>query len=58
VSQLRRTPHRLWSGSDRHLRGYDPSAGVISRMKGHEDGGNVLWTGGSTSRDEPRRFPP
>ena len=22
---------------------------AISRMKGHEDGGNVLWTGGSSS---------
>ena len=33
-------------------------AGSVSRMKGHEDGGNVLWTGGSSSEDEPRRFPP
>ena len=39
VSQLRRTPHFLLSGSDRCSRSYDPSAGVISRMKGHEDGG-------------------
>jgi hypothetical protein len=31
VSQLRRTP---------------PEREAISRMKGHEDGGNVLWTGG------------
>ncbi len=31
---------------------------AFSRMKGHEDGGNVLWTGGSSSGDEPRRFPP
>ena len=36
----------------------DCSGGVISRMKGHEDGGNVLWTGGSSSGDELRRFPP
>ena len=37
-----------------------PIAGAIdvSSMKGHEDGGYVLWTGGSSSEDEPRRFPP
>ena len=32
VSQLRHTFRR---------------GGMLSRMKGHEDGGNVLWTGGS-----------
>ena len=34
------------------------SCEMISRMKGHEDGGIVLWTGGSSSGDERRRFPP
>ena len=34
------------------------SCEMISRMKGHEDGGIVLWTGGSSSGDELRRFPP
>jgi hypothetical protein len=29
----------LLSGSNRCLRSYDPSAGSVSRMKGHEDGG-------------------
>ena len=31
---------------------------TFSRMKGHEDGGYVLWTGGSSSGREGRRFPP
>ena len=31
---------------------------VLSRMKGHEDGGNVLWTGGSIHRASSKRFPP
>ena len=31
---------------------------AISRMKGHEDGGYVLWTGGSSSRQaEPKSGP-
>ena len=35
----------------------------VSRMKGHEDGGNVLWTGGSIPKNTIpkyglRRFPP
>jgi hypothetical protein len=29
----------LMPGSNRCLRSYDPSAGSVSRMKGHEDGG-------------------
>jgi hypothetical protein len=39
--------HYSLPGSNRRFRGYDPLAGTISRMKGHEDGGIVLWTGGS-----------
>ena len=42
VSQLRRHPPKR----------------VFPVMKGHEDGGNVLWIGGSSSGHEDRRFPP
>jgi len=31
----------------------------LPRMKGHEDGGNVLWNGGSSSSHRSdQRFPP
>jgi len=47
VGQLRRTaPSRLSP-----LR-------LISRMKGHEDGGNVLWTGGGMIRFKTGFLPP
>lgn len=39
VSQLRLHFPFLLSGSNRCLRSYDPLAGSVSRMKGHEDGG-------------------
>jgi len=39
VSQLRLHFLLLLSGSNRCLRSYDPLAGSVSRMKGHEDGG-------------------
>jgi hypothetical protein len=32
----------------------DRSCELISRMKGHEDGGNVLWNGGSSSQTSPK----
>jgi hypothetical protein len=34
------------AGGVSQLRLHFPSKGSVSRMKGHEDGGNVLWTGG------------
>jgi len=34
-------PRAAWASS-----GCTPLARSVSRMKGHEDGGNVLWTGG------------
>jgi hypothetical protein len=44
VSQLRLHPPNRFLG-----------AGSVSRMKGHEDGGNVLWTGG---RQRELTYPP
>jgi hypothetical protein len=43
VSQLRRTSPPV-------------RAETISRMKGHEDGGIVLWTGGSIPGTSPGAF--
>jgi len=34
------------------------SSAAISRMKGHEDGGNVLWKRRKHSGARLRRFPP
>jgi hypothetical protein len=39
VSQLRLHFPFLPPGSNRCFRNYDPLAGSVSRMKGHEDGG-------------------
>ena len=61
-----RPPHSpaglMAAGGVSQLRLHSPQpflgSGSVSRMKGHEDGGNVLWNGGSTSGYESRRFPP
>ncbi len=37
----------------------EPAQAVFQTMKGHEDGGNVLWNGGSSSPGRNQeRFPP
>ena len=62
VSQLRRTSPMPTVETEPPLAWLRSLGEMISRMKGHEDGGNVLWTGGSIpgARTEvrARRFPP
>ena len=40
------------------LKLHSPGGRVILVMKGHEDGGNVLWNGGSSSGHAVRRLGP
>ena len=44
------------AGGVSQLRLHSRSAESVSRMKGHEDGGNVLWKGGSTSETSSGAF--
>ena len=51
-----RSPAGLMAaGGVSQLRLHFPRTGSVSRMKGHEDGGNVLWTGGD---ERELRLPP
>ena len=46
------------AGGKSQLRRTAPLRELISRMKGHEDGGNVLWTGGGEVRASSNVLPP